>query len=93
MEKSILNLNKAYDFHEDEFNKQIQLSFDALTEDQQEEIDDSLPVELAIDPQTMSNHYAILSWILSLVAQKHTTSFTFYVNKCKELSIPHYTEE
>ena len=93
MEKSILDLNVAYTFHEGEIAKIIDNSFNALAEDQQQQFVEDFPVEAVIDPQTFSNHLAMLSWIMGLVAQKHTTSFTFYVNKCKGLSIPHYTEE
>lgn len=93
MEKSILDLNKAYTFHENEIAKIIDSSFHALPEDQQEQFIEDFPVEKVIDPQTFSNHLAILSWIMGLVAQKHTTSYTFYTNKCKELSIPPYTQE
>lgn len=93
MKKSILDLNEAYSFHEWEVATEADKSYNALTYEQQDELDYDLPIQYIIDPQTTSNHLAMMSWIMGLVAQKHTTSFTFYVNKCKELSIPHYTEE
>lgn len=94
MEKNILDLNKAFQFHIDEIDIISNASEELLTEEEFNAIeDDWIPLEAMIDPQTISNHFAILSWIMGLVAQKHTTSFTFYANKCKGLSIPHYTEE
>ena len=80
MGNNILNLNKAYNFHESEIANIIDNSFNALAEDQQQQFVEDFPVEAVIDPQTFSNHLAMLSWVMSLVAQKHTTSFTFYVN-------------
>ena len=93
MEKSILDLNEAYSFHEWEVLSEADKSYDALTYEQQDEFDDDVPIQYIIDPQTVSNHLAMMSWIMGLVAQKHTTSYTFYANKCKELSIPPYTQE
>ncbi len=94
MEKSILDLNEAFQFHIDEIDIISNASEELLTDEEFNAIeDDWIPLEAMIDPQTISNHFAILSWIMSLVAQKHTTSYTFYVNKCKELSIPPYTQE
>lgn len=91
--ENILDLNKAYTFHEDELYEEANKSYNALTKEQQSKLLDNVPAEHLIDPQTVSNHLAMMSWIMSLVAQKHTTSYTFYVNKCKELSIPPYTQE
>lgn len=94
MEKSILDLNKAFQFHIDEIDIISNASEELLTEEEFNAIeDDWIPLEVMIDPQTISNHFAILSWIMSLVAQNHTTSYTFYVNKCKELSIPSYNNQ
>jgi hypothetical protein len=90
----ILDLNAAYDFHSEEVQASIDYSFyEVMTTEQKNEHGGILPVEFLVDPKTASNHLAIMSWILDLVSKKHTTSFTFYANKCKELSIPPYTQE
>lgn len=92
MEKSILDLNKAFNFHIEEIDNISDNSLELLTEEQINNLDD-YTVELMVDPLTISNHFAMLSWIMALVAKKHTTSYTFYTNKCKELSIPSYNNQ
>jgi hypothetical protein len=64
MEKSILDLNKAFMFHQGEINIVVHNSLNGLSEEEFNNIGPDFPLELMNDPQTMSNHYAILSWIL-----------------------------
>lgn len=80
MNKEILDLDEAIDFHHNEIDK-------LFDEDFLKSTNDELPVF------TISNHYTMLAWLFRMVNQEATTSFTEYCNRCKEISIPHYNNE
>ena len=80
----ILDLDAAVDFHLDENYKAFDEYFNK---------DDFMPVGWIPDPLTISNHYLMLAWLFNLVANKYTTSYQSYLDRCEELSIPHYIND
>ena len=58
-----------------------------------EVISENGQIMLDFDSLTISKHFTMLAWLFNLVANKYTTSYQSYLDKCKELSIPHYIND